>query len=259
MCRLFAFSFTKETRLAEKIDAVHAFRLLSLSGSVPRTITPGHGDGWGIAVYGEGENVPHVYKSILSSADDADTTPLSFFTEGRAESGLAHLRKKTVGENALENTHPFIEGRFSFIHNGTIAKGDGPYPQLASTCEGNTDSERLFRKFLENVNAGNSPQEAYLAMLRETCARYTSLSALNTILHDGTHLYVSRIMNIDYPQYKDLDLENYYTLYVGKNARGDVLVSSEKISFEGLDYTLLQNNSVCVIDLTTGTHSMIEL
>ena len=173
MCRLFAFSFPKHSTQELRVTCIDAFRELARSGNVFSTSLPGHADGWGIAVYKEDSSSPSVYKSLSSGADDRDFDIHSFIEEGKAESGIAHLRKKTVGELALPNTHPFISGKYSFIHNGTIASDRDVYHTLAPSCEGSTDSERLFRKFLE-IKKSNADKEelstlhAYLEMIMAT-------------------------------------------------------------------------------------------
>jgi hypothetical protein len=67
-------------------------------------------------------------------------------------------------------------------------------------------------------------------------------------------MYVSRVMNTNYPDFEERHLENYYTLYVGKNTQGDIFVASEKVAQEDTQYSLLPNNSVCVIDIAKRTH-----
>lgn len=258
MCRLLSFSFTENTNQQDKINCISSFRKLATSGMVPKTIRSGHHDGWGISLYLENEELPILYKSISSADDDKDFIDKDFFKENVGQSGLAHLRKKTVGETSIPNTHPFTDGVFSFIHNGTIEKGDGPYKELNSVCKGVTDSEKLFRKFLQ-IRENKNTLDAYLEMITTTKENYPTFSAVNTILHDDKFIYVSRVMNTKYPDYILLDLENYYTLYVGKSEDGDVIVSSEKINYKNMDYFLLPNDSVCIINLETGNQEIISL
>lgn len=258
MCRLFAFSFNKDTEQEKRVFYINTFRQLSITGSVAVTSSPGHADGWGIAVYEENKE-PYVYKSIVSAALDTDFVPSAFLKAKIAESGLVHLRKKTVGGTTIQNTHPFTEKKYSFIHNGTVAKGDEPYAVLTKECAGDTDSERLFRHFLEITKTGIKTEEAYRMMLRETLASYPTFSAINTVLHDGERIYVSRVMNTNYPEYEERHLEKYYTLYIGSNNHGDIFVSSEQLAHDDTRYSLLANNSVCVIDIAKGTHVVTTL
>lgn len=255
MCRLLAFSLNENTDKQEKINLISNFRNLASVGAVPNGIEEGHVDGWGLSVYGN-EELPFVYKSIFPADRDTDFISEEFLVDGSSQSGLVHLRKKTVGEASILNTHPFVDGNFSFIHNGTVEKGDGPYKELMSICESATDSERLFRQFLK-IKGEKKTLEAYIEMLVSTRDNYPTYSALNTMLHDGHRVYISRIMNTNHPDFESMGLENYYTLYLGKTSDGDILITSEKLNYKDASYVLLKNNSVCVIDLEKGTQELL--
>lgn len=258
MCRLLAFSFNEKTQQQDRINCINYFRKLATFGMVPKTMESGHHDGWGIALYSTNEEFPILYKSILSADIDKNFVEADFFKENIVQSGLTHLRKKTVGELSLLNTHPFVDGIFSFIHNGTVEKGDGPYKELNSLCKGITDSEKLFRKFLHLKESKNT-LDAYVEMLVTTKENYPTFSALNTILCDGEFIYISRIINSKNESYIPLDLENYYMLLVGKSEDGDVIVSSEKIEYKNTEYFLLPNDSVCIIDLKSREQKIISI
>ena len=261
MCRLLAFSFTPETNKEERVSCINSFKTLSTSGSVLPMSTSGHADGWGFSLYKEKRVTPFSYKSVLSAVEDSRCKVESFFDGGIYESGLVHLRKMTVGGASLVNTHPFIESEYSFVHNGTISQSEKLYENLSAYCEGSTDSERLFRRFLEiKKNEIVSTQTAFTKMLKETKELYPEYSAINTILHDGVCIYVSRIINQHNTKYTFSDTEKYYTLYVGTTKCGDTIVSSEKIPYEDIVYTLLPNDSVSVITLSSGileTHQIV--
>lgn len=254
MCRLLAFSFNKNTDREEKISCLNSFKELAITGEVFATSLPGHADGWGIVVYKDTEELPCLYKSITSASEDNDFKAESFFREKQRESGLAHLRKKTIGEASLVNTHPFVEGRYSFIHNGTIAKSCELYTGLSSYCEGVTDSERIFRRFLEiKKSEAMTTIEAYTKMINETVDLYPTYSAINTILHDSERIYVSRVINKNKTNYEPSVFENYYTLYVGITGNNDIIVTSEKLPCRDIVYTLLPNESISIITLATGS------
>lgn len=258
MCRLLAFSFDENTCKRDKIDCVANFRKLACDGMVPKGMEKGHVDGWGLSVYGDDGGSPFIYKSIFKADEDVDFVGGEFFKNDTKQSGLAHLRKKTIGETSLENTHPFTEGIYSFIHNGTVERGEGPYEELAPLCKSVTDSERLFRKFLK-LREEKDTLQAYKEMLRTTKENYKTYSALNTMLHDGKHIYISRIMNTEHPDYARLGLEDYYTLFAGENKKGNIVICSEKIESEEIDYFLIENNSLCIINLQNKTRTMVPL
>ncbi len=252
MCRLLAFSFHKDTPKDSRLSFVNSFKALSEHGAVLPTSEPGHTDGWGIVVYPANSDVPVLHKSIYSAHLDETFNHEAFFDEGVSQSGLIHLRKKTVGDKLLSNTHPFIEGMFSFIHNGTVSHLES-YPTLAPSCVGSTDSERLFKRFIEiKNNEAMKTIDAFIKMLKEAQELYPEYSAINTILHDGEHIFASRVINLQNSSYSESELHTYYTLHVGTTPIGDVVISSEEIPHQSISYSLLPNNSVSRIRLCDG-------
>ncbi len=258
MCRLLAFSFKANTNKQDRIDLVSSFKKLATIGMVPTSIEKGHRDGWGISLYDEDNPLPRVYKSVSQGDKDGKFLANEFFKNYLTQSGLVHLRKKTVGETSVVNTHPFVRGIYSFIHNGTVERGDGPYKELALLCESATDSERLLEKFLE-IKKEKETLPAFIEMLSITKENYKNFSAINTILCDGNDLYVSRIINTEHPQYESLGLGNYYSLFVGRNEKDEILITSEKLEYKDMKYSLLPNNSVFTVNLESGEEKFILL
>ena len=260
MCRLLAFAFNNDTDREEKISCINSFKKLAITGGVLDRSSPGHADGWGITVYQEKNTIPFLYKSARSAAEDIDGISESFLSEKKYESGLAHLRKQTVGEVSLLNAHPFVEGHFSFIHNGTIGKDKDTYPELSSFCNGSTDSERVFRRFLElHKNKPLSVLSSFIKMIEETKELYPTYSAINSMLHDGTHIYISRVINKNNKTYESDILENYYTLYIGVTKDKTIVVSSEEIPYNDIMYTLLPNDSITKITLENACVETYQL
>ncbi|MBP6888131.1 MAG: class II glutamine amidotransferase [Candidatus Pacebacteria bacterium] len=261
MCRLLAFSFSKKTSNQNKIDILTSFRSLALTGVVPKTITPGHPDGWGVALYQEEQRTPVVYKSTKSADSDRVFIAQAALLLENKITGIAHLRKKTVGELSSENTHPFTVGAFSFVHNGTVTQKDGgPYYTLRDLCRGSTDSERLFQKFLqikdkEAKDAGG----AFVKMIQETKEIYEEYSSLNAMLHTEDKVYIARCYNENHPKSEVLGFEDYYTIYLGKCKDGTIIFSSEKIITTDVEYSLLPNYSVTVLDLASNEISTIPI
>ena len=109
-----------------------------------------HPHGWGIAYYLPTEREPRQVKSVESAFDDDRFARVSEFLTSHAV--IAHVRKATVGDLGLENTHPFHWNGWSFCHNGTVfgfrAIQDELRahlaPRFADAIVGDTDSETLF-------------------------------------------------------------------------------------------------------------------
>ena len=155
--------------------------------------TDTHHDGWGIAFF-EGAGVRHFVDH--QAAVESPIAELIKRYPIKSLNVIAHIRKATQGQVALENCHPFVRemwGRYwVFAHNGDL-KGfdpvlDGPYRPV-----GNTDSERAFCFLLQQLRErfGDRPPE--LPALRAALAGLVAIIArhgtFNMMLSDGTALF----------------------------------------------------------------------
>src|SRR4051794_29495361 len=80
---------------------------------------PGGPDpGWGTAVYphAEGEE-PRCVRFAEAAFSNEELRTAS---EERGRIFNVRVRRATIGGLALENTHPFCMGSYSFSHNGTV-------------------------------------------------------------------------------------------------------------------------------------------
>jgi glutamine amidotransferase len=139
MCRLFGFRSVIPSQVHSSL--VGAENALARQGVR-------HGDGWGVAYYQGG--APHVIKSAHSAVDDSLFRTVSGIVA--SETVVAHLRKATVGELNILDTHPFQFGRWVFAHNGNIQNFSFIREELLSKISrvhrrfilGKTDSEVMF-------------------------------------------------------------------------------------------------------------------
>lgn len=148
MCRLFGFRSVIQSQVHRSlVDADNALAVQSRA----------HPDGWGVAYYVDG--APHLTKSASTALNDALFKRVSGIVA--SETVVAHIRKATVGENSVLNTHPFQHGKWVFVHNGEIpefarcrAAIDAEIaPRLRRYILGETDSERMFFLFLTQLSA----------------------------------------------------------------------------------------------------------
>src|SRR5262245_43024896 len=112
-----------------------------------------HADGWGLAFY-EGRAA----RVFLEPAPAAESPLACFLAQNPIKNLLAvgHVRRRTRGNVALANTHPFVRelwGRhWVFAHNGTLprvrSRKLGRFRPI-----GNTDSEHAFCYLLETLRA----------------------------------------------------------------------------------------------------------
>lgn len=114
-------------------------------------LTDVHSDGWGIAFF-EGKGV----RQFLDP-QPSYKSPIAEFVRNypiKSKNVIAHIRKATKGEVALENTHPFqreLWGHYwVFAHNGHLENFDPPLNGLFKPV-GNTDSEKIFCWIMQNL------------------------------------------------------------------------------------------------------------
>jgi len=155
MCRIYGFRATEETKV--ECSLVHAQNALMLQSRADKTGRM-HSDGWGIAFYHNTH--PERERRATAAFEDlhfSDTVARIF-----TRTVLAHVRLATVGEPSLVNSHPFIAGRWAFVHNGTVRGFDclrdrllaETVPELRAQIQGATDSEHAFCWLLSRMLRG---------------------------------------------------------------------------------------------------------
>jgi predicted glutamine amidotransferase len=151
-----------------------------------------HKDGFGIAFF-EGAGV-----RLMVDAQSARTSPVAEMVRRypiRSENVVAHIRKATQGQVALENTHPFVRelwGRYwVFAHNGDL-KDFAPRLHGAFRPVGATDSERAFCWLMQELAKAHAsvPGIAELtATLRELAPVPAAHGTFNFMLGNGQALW----------------------------------------------------------------------
>lgn len=201
MCRLFGFRSVIPSQVhASLTSAENALGVQSVK----------HPDGWGVAYYVAGS--PHVIKSSEAAYDSSLFKRVSGVVS--SETVVAHVRKATVGDRTLLNSHPFQHGRWIMAHNGEIAQFEEVReelraiiaPRLRRFVLGTTDSEVIFYLFLtylsrlQELHRAGAEIDHVRDALQQTldvcvdcCARNGLVSPLLTILiSDGTLMVASR-------------------------------------------------------------------
>lgn len=168
--------------------AVHAF----LQGPVPERFqerSRRHTAGWGIAAYDDGTPA-RIRKPVWVRED---TTFLPRLRRVRSRAVLVHVRRATRGAITLENTHPFVHGRWAFAHNGTIVNRVtlAAREWLRPATEGQTDSEVFFHLLLHFIAAEGDVVRGTRAAVRWILG-ISETARLNFVLTDGEHVYAYR-------------------------------------------------------------------
>ncbi len=117
---------------------------------------------------------------------------------------VAHIRKATQGEVALQNCHPFVRelwGRYwVFAHNGDL-QGFAPRLHASYQPVGDTDSERAFCWLLQELRKSHAgtPSVAELTLtLSELAPRIAAHGPFNFMLSNGDALWAHCSTNLYY-------------------------------------------------------------
>jgi ergothioneine biosynthesis protein EgtC len=218
---------------------------------------PLNGDGFGIAFYvPEVSPEPAVFRSISPAWSNRNLQQIARVT--RSPCVLAHVRAATPGSAVAEaNCHPFVHGKYAFMHNGHLA-GFRQWrrallgklsDEAFQLIEGSTDSEHMFALFVDRLHAlGDGDATAMAAALRATFTDLVALagqhgvtepSYLNVAVSDGRCAVISRFTT-DVPENADslyyhigkryTSVGGFTAMIEAETGRGSVLVSSERLS-----------------------------
>src|SRR3954451_23848707 len=189
MCRLFAPAADRPVRAA--------FWLLEAPDSVAEQ-SRRNPDGYGLATFGPAG--PQVEKEPTAAYADPDFAREARERESRTF--LAHVRYASAGARSVANTHPFVQERRVFAHNGHIEGLDALEAQLGAyraLVRGETDSERFFALVTKEADANGGDTGAALAAAARWIAAELPLFALNCVLAAAGGVWALR-----YPDAHDL-------------------------------------------------------
>src|SRR3569833_4158751 len=180
MCRMLGMAAARPTSLRDLLhDAPRSLRVLSEE----------HADGWGIAL--RRNDTWTVKRSTTCAARCASYAGL----DQEAVLAIAHIRKKTVGDLSLANTHPFQRGRFVFAHHGTVDTAPlvaATAPEHTASLVGTTDSEKLFKFVLTHVDRVGEVTAGVTSAVRALLA-LGSIGSASFLFCDGDRLYAHRL------------------------------------------------------------------
>ncbi len=150
MCRLYGFRASEPTKV--ECSLVHAQNALMAQSRADMTEGRPHGHGWGVVTYAD--ELPRVERQAWAAYQGEHFRRVA--ARAYSDTVLAHVRRATVGSPGIENTHPFVHGRWAFAHNGTVRNFEqvrmrmleAMSPLHRDEIDGTTDSEHIFRLLL---------------------------------------------------------------------------------------------------------------
>lgn len=238
---------------------------------------PLNGDGFGVAWYVPDIRAePGLFRSISPAWSNRNLLQLAHVT--RSHCVMAHVRAASEGLSVSENNcHPFSFGKFSFMHNGSLARfrilkralvaklSDSAFDML----HGTTDSEYLFAYFLDRWREAphiDAPADRMAHALERTIQDLVAFvqahktddeeSYLNMAVSDGEHAVISRFTS-DVP--KNAESLHMHTgklyhydngiqrMIEPKAGHGAVIVSSEKLS-DDFGWETIPVNHLVIVD-----------
>ena len=149
-----------------------------------------HADGWGLAL--RRNDTWTVKRGTTCAARCESYAGL----DHEAVLAIAHIRKKTVGELSLANTHPFQRGRFVFAHNGTVDTTQlisQTAPEHTESLAGTTDSEKLFMFVLTQIDRAGEVTAGVRPPRSAHSTRCGSIGSASFLISDGEKLFAHRL------------------------------------------------------------------
>lgn len=205
-------------------------------------------DGFGIAWYGNRPE-PGLYRDVMPAWSDPNLR--SLVAQVKSRLFLAHVRASTGTATSRNNCHPFIVGRWTFMHNGQVGgfndfrrDADMMIPDdLYPHRKGATDSEAMFL-----VALAEGLDRDPLGAMQRAVARFEALSRakgsaphirMTAAFSDGQRLYALRYATDDLVP----------TLYHRwSESRGGRAVVSEPLEQGECGWELVPPSSFCIFD-----------
>lgn len=172
-----------------------------------------HRDGWGAAWISRDK--VNYYKNLTPIWESR--MPPNMI----GDSFVIHARKATIGEPAIENTHPFIMEDVLLVHNGDLQLAVNPKRKTI----GKTDSEKYLALLLDLRDEMGEMEQA----IAESLKYIEDFSALNLIIgsmEDETFWVLNFYNHIDEAH------DKHYTMFFSKS-NSKMIVSSEPLTSEG--------------------------
>eukprot|EP00128_Syssomonas_multiformis_P018318 Colp12_sorted_trinity150504_noHs@30190 len=244
--------------------------------------SPLNGDGFGVGWYDHKRETtqpaqPCIFTSVLPAWNNLNLKRLAESIVSNLV--FAHVRAATPGLPTSEsNCHPWQYGSFMWMHNGAIASFNKIKRRLQSTLRnslyemitGTTDSETAFAVFLNQfedpLNGGPfTPNEIREALLKtiaviNQCLREENVkepSTMNFAVTNGETVVCTRYINDAHMEPVSLyftsgtKFESYeegaYRMVKSDRREHVVIVASEPLTFEALDWLSVPKNHMLVI------------
>jgi glutamine amidotransferase len=245
-----------------------------------------NGDGFGVGWYNH-ERISAgacTYRCITPAWNNHNLKNLVKHTESYLILGHIRAVRRAYSYNAErkneiseDNCHPFVHGRYSFMHNGCISHfsklkrsiREGLPDHLYNEIIGTTDSEHLFAMLLQEI--GDLKRELTVeemgAAVENTINRLTRLSrakgytggnSMNIVLTDGRHMVATRCRTT----LADGNPSLYYCVgtggfNTGTKGEGGICIASEPMT-DSANWIEIPCNTLVSIPYVQGDARLVE-
>lgn len=203
MCRLAAYSGPPRSLHSLWLSPPHSLEVQSYA---PQKMDGAllNADGFGMSWYTDAEEEPARFRTVLPLWADENVRAMApHLVTGCA---VANVRSATAGMPiSIANVSPFVEGRWTFTHNGYIRDFHAKHARTMrealddtryGAIVGNTDSEHLHAQVmtrLDDLVPGRDPTDLVASAMREISEQVgESKALLNVIVTDGDWLVAVR-------------------------------------------------------------------
>ncbi len=214
-----------------------------------------HCDGWGISTNDRQHAHTVLEKKVEAAAESA--TFQKIIADNEADGALLHLRWATKGlPNSEDNTHPFVYGDYSFIHNGSIFPPDSFAQFIDEKFKkliiGDTDSERYFYLLMGEIEKHGLVEgiKSTLAIVKE----HGKTTSLNFMLMNNEVFVVAS--EHDSEKKPDWAPDDYYVIKYKKSDDGVLFASS---GWNQPGWHVLENHHAAIVDRSTFEIDVINL
>lgn len=266
MCRWFAYAGPPVLIHDLLYKPHHSLIAQALESQEGKTHT--NGDGFGLGWFAE-KPTPGLYRDILPAWNDSNLRDLA--DQIRSHLFFAHVRASTGTATSRENCHPFRADAWLFMHNGQVGGWDQVRRAIDAKIpddlyphrHGTTDSEAFFLLALaEGLNhdpvgaVGRAIHHVEAAMADKAVRAPFRMTAAMT---NGRRTVIVRHSS-DGRSPSLYIAEGAHAYLDGQDLRmaegtGCVMVMSEPVEGEDLDWTPIRENQIIVIEDGTITAS----
>jgi predicted glutamine amidotransferase len=214
-----------------------------------------HCDGWGISTNDRQHAHTVLEKKVEAAAESASFKKI--VAENEADGALLHLRWATKGLSISENnTHPFVYGDYSFIHNGSIFPPDSIIDFIDEKFKkliiGETDSERYFYLMMGEIEKLGLEDgiKKTLAIIKEN-GTTTSLNFM--LMNSESFIVGSEHDSAKKPEWAP---DDYYVIKYKKSDDGVLFASS---GWNQPGWHVLENHHMAIVNRSSFEIDVINL